>query len=149
MPPRKVSVITSVTILLCIFVSFAALIAIAYGLLSAPPLYPFVSYRMEWLAVLGTAFISTCFVSWLVFVAKKRTRTFPNLAAVIVAAQASLTIYALLAWKMPSTWMNRSTFFGEYNWLTFVFEVSPAASLIVGCLLFILLWKKPGANNWW
>ena len=134
-------------VLLVAFLSCSALIAVSYDLLGEPPLFPFSTHGQEARAVISTAFVATGFLSWIVFLSASKKRTLLNLFIAALSAQASLTVYAILSWSTPSTWLNPSTFFAEYNWLTFIFEVSPALSIIVSVLLFGLVWKKPAPRG--
>jgi hypothetical protein len=141
-------IIRSGATLFCCLLSSAALIAAAYDLFKAPPPFPFRDYRQEVVAVFHVALVSTCFLSWIIFSGSSGVRSFTSLLVAILKAQASLTIYGLLGWRLPSTWINPSTFFAEYNWLTFILEVSPPLSIISGMLLFALVWtKRPSAQS--
>jgi hypothetical protein len=61
------------------------------------------------------------------------------------ATQLSLTLYAILGWQPVSDRLGPiniffpSTFFAEYNWLTFIFEVAPLTSIASSLLLYEFL----------
>jgi hypothetical protein len=63
--------------------------------------------------------------------------------------EVSLTVFSLVGmqialtnWRSPLDLIFRTTFFGEYNWLTFVLEVAPVTSCVVGLLLFWIVGRQ-------
>jgi hypothetical protein len=63
-----------------------------------------------------------------------------------VATQATLTLFAVLGLQLAiasrqlplGDWVSPSTFFAEYNWLTFTLEVAPATSVAAFILLYFV-----------
>lgn len=121
-----------------------------YGLFSAGTIYPFKSDWELGFAVLRTAFIATLVSSWAIWLGTGRKRSLAMIFLRIgFAVQASLTIFAILGSGIvlgSSKWQAvnvvfPSIFFGEYNWLTFIFEVAPTTS-IAACLLLFLSFRR-------
>lgn len=129
----------------------ALAIVFYFGLLGAGTVDPFRSHFEQGIAALRTAFIATSVSLWAIFFGSKGKHRF---AVVMLrtglAMQFSLTLYALLGWRSPSS-LNLifpSTFFAEYNWLTFIFEVAPTTATAAGLLSALCLRRViPPAKN--
>jgi hypothetical protein len=135
------SVIAIGTFLFC-----AIAVVYFYGLQNGRTLDPFRSYSEELTAVLRTALTASVLSSWGVWVALRGKRSFGSiLLRMGLATQLSLTLYAILGWQPISDRLGPlniffpSTFFAEYNWLTFIFEVAPLTSIASSLLLYAFL----------
>jgi hypothetical protein len=117
-----------------------------YGLLGAGVIYPFANHLEQGFAVLRTALIATLASSWtLWFGARRKDWLLTTLLKIGVTTQITLTIYAIIGWRSPSS-LNLifpSTFFAEYNWLIFIFEIAPITSVASTLLLYVSLVQKP------
>ncbi len=53
--------------------------------------------------------------------------------------QISLTLFAIAGWQITTSLdlIFPSTFFAEYNWLTFILEVAPATAVAAAVLLYL------------
>lgn len=118
-------------------ISCALAIIYFFGLLGAGTVDPFRNHFEQGMAALRTALVATLAPSSAIWLGATRKR---GLAIVILRTglvmQIALTLYALLGWRSPS-FLNiifPSTFFAEYNWLAFIFEVAPATSVAAGLL---------------
>jgi hypothetical protein len=126
------------------FISCALAIACFYGLWSKEIIYPFGNHSEEVVTVLCTATIATLVSSWAIWIGTSRKRSLAmTLLRTGLPIQASLTLYAMVGLRMAITWNSShvnlvfpSTFFSEYNWLTFIFEVAPVTSIGASLLLY-------------
>jgi hypothetical protein len=128
------------------FLFCAIAVVYFYGLQNGRTLDPFRNYSEELTAVLRTAPASSVLSSWGVWVALRGKRNFWSvLLRMGFATQLSLTLYAILGWQPVSDRLGPiniffpSTFFAEYNWLTFIFEVAPLTSIASSLLLYEFL----------
>jgi hypothetical protein len=110
-------------------------------------IYPFKDRSEQVVAALQTAIAAMLISSWAIWfgISRKRSRGMAVLQAAL-ATEASLTIYALAGlqlairdWRSPLDLIFPSTFFAEYNWLTFILEVAPVTSCAVTIFLFLRL----------
>ena len=126
--------------------SCAMAMAWFYDLFDGGTIYPFKSHWGLRFAVLRTASIATLASSWALWFGTRRRRSLPmTLLRIGFATQISLTLFAILGsgivlgstrWSVVDV-VFPSTFFSEYNWLTFIFEVAPTTSLAASLLLFL------------
>jgi hypothetical protein len=114
-----------------------------YSLLESGILYPFHSKFEECVVSSRTALFATLVSSWAIWLGAKPKRSIVMaLLLTGFATQLSLTLYAVVGWEPISSWLGHvdfifpSTFFAEYNWLTFIFEVAPVTSIAACLLLF-------------
>jgi len=122
-----------------------------YGLShSETVLYPFNSRSEQTTAVWQTAGEAMLCSSWTIWLSLNRKRN-PISTAIgaAIGTGLSLSVFAVVGLQSClSGWhpffhvIFRSTFFAEYNWLTFILEVAPATSCFVGLLLFWFTRKK-------
>lgn len=121
-----------------------------YGLLGNRILFPFKTHADQIIAVSQTALAATVISSWAMWFG---ARGKPDLKTVLlrtgVGTQLSLTLFAvtgllatLLDRHSPLDLVFHSTFFAEYNWLTFIFEVAPLTSIAACLLLYFCLRMK-------
>lgn len=123
----------------------ASAIIYFYGLdHAATVIYPFRSHTEQGAAVVETAVVAMLCSSWAIWFGLNQKRS-PRRMALrgAVGTEVSLAVFsvvglqvALANWRSPLDLIFRSTFFAEYNWLTFVLEVAPVTSCVVGLLLF-------------
>lgn len=129
----------------------ALAIVFYFGLLRAGTVDPFRSHFEQVVAALRTALVATVASLWaILFGLRGKHRLAIAMLRTGLAMQFSLTLYALLGWRSPSS-LNLifpSTFFAEYNWLTFIFEVAPTTA-IAASLLSVLCHRRlvPLAKN--
>lgn len=108
-----------------------------YSLSGTRTVDPFKSHFEQSVAVVRTAFAATLVVSWAIWLGVRRKSSF--LVAVLKtgsAVEASLILYAIVGlrvavadWRSPLDLVFPSTFFAEYNWLTFILEVAPVTAI--------------------
>lgn len=134
------ALITAATWLCC-----AISILYFYGLTGEPALYPFQSYIGEILAVIRTSLMATVLSLGVVWIGSHRGDS-PKKALLLAGVyfQASLSVYALAGWYFHTTWLTPSTFFAEYNFLTFALEVAPTTSAAGVVLLYLVGWHRTG-----
>ena len=114
-----------------------------YGLFGMGTVDPFRSHFEQGLAVLRTTLVAMLASLWVIWFGMRRRRGLVNaIMRTGLAMQFSLTLYALLGWRSPAplNLIFPSTFFAEYNWLTFIFEVAPVTS--VAASLLVYFWGK-------
>jgi hypothetical protein len=147
--PRKFAAITWIAV--CVGCSLA--IVYFYGVFGAGRMYPFKSHFEQVAAVLRTSLTATILSSWAIWFGARRG----NRSAIValwtgLATQISLTLYGIAGcggvlggdftiggWRGSTDLVFPSTFFSEYNWLTFIFEVAPVTSLTASLSLYALL----------
>jgi len=148
----NVAIVSTIVFVIGTFLFCAVAVAYCYGLQNGRTLDPFKSYSEELAAVLRTALTASVLSSWGVWVVLRGKRSFwsilPRMGS---ATQISLTLYAILGWQPVSDRLGSlniffpSTFFAEYNWLTFIFEVAPVTSIASSVLLYAFLRSfRPG-----
>lgn len=114
-----------------------------YGLWGTGTIYPFKTYSEQVVAVFLTALAATLSSSGAIWLSTRRKRSLTMMMLRTAAAtQASLTVYAIVGMQVatanwPFDLIFRSTFFAEYNWLTFILEVAPVTSIAAGTLLLL------------
>jgi hypothetical protein len=124
------------------FVFCVVCIAYFYNLIGTSPRFPFSDYASEFFAVCRTAFVAIAISSWLLWLSRHWTRSFRTLLGLALLTQICLTAYGIIGCcHNSSTWLNPSTFFAEYNWLTFILEIGPLVSISTSALTFIFLWE--------
>ena len=130
------------------FLSCALAIGYFYNLWHEAP-YPY-GTRLELIfAALRTALIATLGSSWSLWLALGSKRSYAKTLVLNgIAIQVSLTLYAIGG---PLTegdsslaqFLLPATFFAEYNWLTFIFEVGPVTAIAASLLLWLALLRSP------
>lgn len=124
-----------------IYVCCGLAIICCYGLLSAGTLYPFKSHLEQIAAAARTAATATLTSVWVLWLGGTRKR---NIATLLLrtgfGVWASLALYAIVGFRVSGwgTWLDLifpSTFFAEFNWLTFIFEVAPVTALAASLFL--------------
>jgi hypothetical protein len=92
------------------------------------------------IAVLRTVLAATLTSSWAIWLGAGQKR---GLAMTLLRTgfptQLALTLNAIAGWRSPAS-LNLifpSTFFSEYNWLTFILEVAPITTVRASLLLFL------------
>ena len=115
-----------------------------YGMVDAATVFdPFKSRSEQGAAVVETAVVATLCSSWAIWfgLSRKRSRITMALWAAI-GTEVSLAIFSVVGlqsglgdWSSSLDPIFRSTFFAEYNWLTFILEVAPVTSCVVGLLV--------------
>jgi len=113
-----------------------------YGLLRGADIYPLGGNREQGIAAARTAFSATVVSSWAIWIATKQgLRLTTALWRLGLGIQISLTLLAIAGWQSASRLglIFPSTFFAEYNWLTFILEVAPATS-VAAALLVGMCW---------
>lgn len=116
---------------LCTWICCTLAIVYFYGLSGNGVVDPFRSHFEEVVAALQTALVATLASSWAIwFGAKQKRSLVMAMLRTGFATQVSLTFYGIADWRSPSSlnFIFPSTFFAEYNWLTFIFEVAPVTS---------------------
>ena len=114
-----------------------------YCLWDTGAIYPFKSHADQGIAVVLVASAATLSSSWAIWFGEGRKRSLTMIMLRTAAAtQASLTVYAIVGMQVSTgNWtldlIFRSTFFAEYNWLTFILEVAPVTSIAAGALLLL------------
>ena len=117
--------------------------------------YPFESRFQQAVVALRIALIATIISSGaasLIIRRNVRVRTAMWLTA--FANQAMLTVFAVIGLQLATSqtetavlnWAFPSTFFAEYNWLTFILEVAPATSVSAFALVY-LSWKLSASRK--
>jgi hypothetical protein len=121
-----------------------------YGLNGADPLWPFKSFFEQDVAILRTAVIGTIASSWAIWFGARRgrnPRSFALWAGLGVLFTSILYGWAgcggvlggdskIVVWNEVTEFIFPSTFFAEYNFLTFIFEIAPTTALAATLLLF-------------
>jgi hypothetical protein len=114
-----------------------------YGLFESGVLDRFHGKLEECIVVSRTALFATLVALWAIWMgAKPKNGRGMALLQTGLATQLSLTLYALVGWEPISDWLGHvgfiypSTFFAEYNFLTFILEVAPVTSIATSLLLF-------------
>ena len=134
LPSRRVIIATVSCYLFCV-----VSIVCFYSLLSSSLRYPFLTYSDEALAVCVTAAIAILVIlPSLLFSGHMRLSFMSTVLRIGICDQLLLTLYAVAGWPAPTTPVNPSTFFSEYNWLTFIFGVAPMTALAAGALSYYL-----------
>jgi|SRR5581483_2962252 len=106
--------------------------------------YPFEGPSQQILVAFRTALIATfssTVVVWFAAGRKERTRTVTLRTA--LATQATLTLFAVIGFRLAirdktisgGDCAFPSTFFAEYNWLTFILDVAPLTSIAAALLM--------------
>jgi hypothetical protein len=138
--PHRRRYLAASAVLLGTCASCASAIVYFYNLLHGHDLYPLGGNREQGVAALRTAVIASLVSLWAIWIG---TRQEYRLAVVFLrtglAVQVCLTLFALAGWQSPS-WLGPifpSTFFAEFNWLTFIFEVAPATAIAASLLLYL------------
>lgn len=134
--------VTVLTASLGTCVSCALAIIYFYGLLRGADIYPLGGNREQGIAAARTAFSATVVSSWAIWIATKQgLRLTTALWRLGLGIQISLTLLAIAGWQSASRLglIFPSTFFAEYNWLTFILEVAPATS-VAAALLVGMCW---------
>jgi len=116
-----------------------------YSLLTAGVLYPFKSHFEQVVSGLRTAVFATLAASWAIWLGMRGKRSLSiTMLKAGVATQASFTVFAVIGLRVaiaslrsPLDLVFPSTFFDEYNWLTFILEVAPVTSATAGVLLYL------------
>jgi hypothetical protein len=147
--PRKFAAIAWIAA--CIGCSLAVIHF--YGVFRAGRMYPFRSHLEQGAAVLRTSLVATLLSSWAIWFGARRRN---GLAIVALrtglAAQLTLALYGIAGcggvlggdftiggWRGSTDLIFPATFFSEYNWLTFIFEVAPVTSVTMSLSLYALL----------
>jgi len=123
-------------------VSCVLAIVYFYGLLRGADIYPLGGDREQGIAAARTAVFATVVSFWAIWIATKPgVRLTTALWRVELGIQISLTLFAIAGWQSASRLdlIFPSTFFAEYNWLTFILEVAPATS-VAAALLVGMCW---------
>lgn len=111
-----------------------------YGLLHGHDVYPHGGNREQAIAATRTGAIATFASLWAILIGTSQQ---PRLTTALwrtgLATQISLTLFAIAGWQsQPSlNLIFPSTFFAEYNWLTFIFQVAPATAIAASFLLYL------------
>ena len=122
--------------------------------LGATVVYPFKSRTEQGAAIVETAVIATLCSSWAIWfgLSRKRSRIIMALCAAI-GTEVSLAVFSVVGlqsglgdWSSSLDPIFRSTFFAEYNCLTFILEVAPVTSCVVGLLVFWVARVDRGAS---
>lgn len=122
------------------FVCCALAIVRFYGLLHGHDVYPLGGNREQAIAAVRTGLIATFASSWAIWIGtSQRSRLTTALWRTGLATQISLTLFAIAGWQSPPSLdlIFPSTFFAEYNWLTFIFQVAPATAIAASFLLYL------------
>lgn len=108
--------------------------------------YPFESVSPQTITAFRTALIATLVSSWVAWLYVRRERQARTAALrTALASQAMLTLFVLIGFQLDPhricrrDWVFPSTFFAEYNWLTFIFEIAPATSVAALFLMYLFL----------
>jgi hypothetical protein len=125
-----------------------AAIVCVYGLARPETLlYPFRTRAQQTSAACFTAAAATLCSAWAIWFGLSQQRNALSKALYVAfgtgisyAAFSAIGLQICLAdWRSPLNLIFPSTFFAEYNWLAFIFEVAPATSCFVGLLVFLLV----------
>jgi hypothetical protein len=122
-----------------------------YDLHGAATLWPYQSLFEQDVAILRTAVIGTIASSWAIWFGARRgrnPRSFALWAALGVLVTLILYGWAgcggvlggdskIAGWNKVVEFLFPSTFFAEYNFLTFIFEIAPATALAAVLLLYL------------
>jgi hypothetical protein len=133
-------------------ISCAMAIVHFYGLHGAT-LWPYKRQYEQNVVIFRTALIATLLSSWTVwFGARKKHRFATVMLRAGLASQVTLTLYGIAGcggvlggdyhaafWRRSSDFIFPSTFFAEYNFLTFIFQVAPVMAIVEGFILFLSL----------
>jgi hypothetical protein len=121
-----------------------------YGLHGAATLWPYESVVGQDVAILRTAAIGTLASSWAIWFGARMARNF-RISALWAALGTLITlvVYGILGcggvlggdskiaiWNAVTDFIFPTTFFAEYNFLTFTFEVAPTTAIAEAILLF-------------
>lgn len=129
----------------------ALAIAFFYGLgREGTTIYPFKDRAEQTWAVLQTSAAATLSSSWGIWFGARRKRSpAMNMLRTAFATQVSLTFYSIIGMQLATKNLRsafdlifRSTFFAEYNWLTFILEVAPVTSCGATLLLLVFLGRN-------
>lgn len=146
--PNRRRYITALTVWLGTCVSCALAIVYFYSLLRGHDIYPIGRNRGQCLAAARTAVIATIFSLWAIWIGtKQECRRRMALWRTGLGIQISLTLFATAGWQITKSLdlqiattldlIFPSTFFAEYNWLTFILEVAPATAVAAAVLLYL------------
>jgi len=134
--------ITITWLVSCIVCALA--IAYFYDLLGSSTIYPFKNASEQGVAILKTAVSATLVSSWAIWLGTKGDSSFGKiLLKAGIPMQLTFALYAVIGLnvdmadrRMSIEWIFPSTFFAEYNWLTFILEVAPVTALAASLLLY-------------
>jgi hypothetical protein len=108
-----------------------------YGIFGNHVQYPYQSIREEQFALAIVALTMTCLSSlaWAGPVIDFDRYSSPVAAHIRIVAGTlgAFVAYGIAAWMFSGLPLAPRLFFREYNWLTFVFLVSPAATFVTWC----------------
>jgi hypothetical protein len=129
----------------------AIAISYFYGLLGPGILFPFKTHAEEMMAATRTALAATSISVWAIwFGSRSRGGISANLLWAGLGVQATMTLYSILGLQVcisvdsiSTELFFPSTFFAEFNWLTFIFEIAPVTALS-SCLLLLMTarWRR-------
>jgi hypothetical protein len=124
-----------------------------YGLHGAATLWPYKSQFEQNLVIIRTALIATLVSSWAVWFGARRKHNFvPVMLRTGLATLVTLALYGFAGCGgvlggdyhnaiggLLSDLIFPSTFFAEFNFLTFIFQVAPVVAIAEGILLYFAL----------
>ncbi len=121
-----------------------------YGLHGAATLWPYKSLLDQYIVIFRTALICTIASSWAIWFGARRgsnPRTFALWAALGILI--TLVLYGIAGcggvlggdsniaeWNLVKNLIFPSSFFSEYNFLTFIFEIAPTTAIVEVLLLY-------------
>lgn len=121
-----------------------------YGLHGVDTLWPYKNLLQQYLAILRTALIAVSASSWAIWFGARRGRS-PRTFALCAALGTLITLvlygvagcagvlggnYHNAFWNWASDFIFPSTFFAEFNFLTFIFEIAPTTAVAELILLY-------------
>jgi hypothetical protein len=112
---------------------------------------PSIEYQIEVAAKLSISTALLALASWIYpIVHARRMRYIKALLISGVGTELMLALRALISSQAIFDWNSRSPFveqfvspstlFGEYNWLTYIFEVGPLVSIAAALLTCVGIW---------
>ena len=124
-----------------------------YGLHGTATLWPYKSQFEQDLVTIRTALIATLVSSWAVWFGARQKHSFaPVMLRTGLASLVTLALYGFAGcggvlggdyrnatMHLLSDFIFPSTFFAEYNFLTFVFQIAPVVAIAEGTLLYFAL----------
>jgi hypothetical protein len=143
--------VSILAVLLATCVGCALAIHYFYGLHGAATLWPYKSLFEQDVAIARTAAIGTVASSWAIWFGARRgrnTRSFALWAGLGILVTLVLYGWAgcggvlggdsrIVAWNEVTEFVFPSTFFAEFNFLTFIFEIAPVTALAEVLLLYL------------
>jgi hypothetical protein len=126
--------------------SCALAIVCFYDLLRGHNLYPLGGGPAQSIAAMKTAVIATLVSSWAIWIGTGQECRLPMAFwRTGLAVQGSLTLLGVAGWQSPASldFIFPSTFFAEFNWVTFIFEVAPVTAIAASLLVYLSFRWKP------